>query len=117
MSAKAPSPILPNGIFCGGGCDRVLSDNHPPFCSEGNPCRCEGVEGLFGPAPASFATSPPILAIPLTEREPMSSKTPPIPPADAANTCGLKSPPALPEKDTYGFGVGHLLRAARSGPR
>jgi hypothetical protein len=33
------------------------------------------------------------------------------------NTCGLKSPPALPEKDTYGFGVGHLLRAARSGPR
>ena len=26
------------------------------------------------------------------------------------NTCGLKSPPALPEKDTYGFGVAHLLR-------
>ena len=29
----------------------------------------------------------------------------------------LGHPPALPEKDTYGFGVGHLLRAARSGPR
>jgi hypothetical protein len=26
------------------------------------------------------------------------------------NTRGLKSPPALPEKDTYGFGVAHLLR-------
>lgn len=42
---QVTSPILKHGIFCGGGCDRVLADDH--FFTEVNPPGGFGREQLL----------------------------------------------------------------------